>query len=254
MKLKFVFTTLALAALIAPLRAGAINFDDQATSGGAVQLSNQYASNGVLFTDLFAAQNFKFNIFPPSTPNYASPFWVDFNPGLIMFVDPSNASVNATVDTVSFTLVGLTATAQNPGNYSGATVDAIDLNGNVILGAVDNDSGHQHDVRESDLHFHGCHPRTGVHAHSWHDGRASHRRSRDRYRDTSSRTILIWIARCRDRVVVAAGNSPSLTRLQYGPSSGVSETLPIIRHIRPRRQSWAHWRPPKARGSLRVVG
>jgi hypothetical protein len=129
----FLFTTLALAALYTPLGATTVNFDDQATSGGAVQLSNQYASSGVLFTDLYAAQNFKSNIFPPSTPNYASPFWVDLNPGLITFVDPSNSGVNATVGTVSFTLVGLTVNPA-PGNYSGATVDALDLSGNIILG------------------------------------------------------------------------------------------------------------------------
>ncbi len=120
--------------LVTPLCATTINFDDQATAGGAVQLSNQYSSSGVLFNDIYAAQNFKFNIIPPSTPNYASPFWTDLNPGLITFVDPSNSLNNATVNTVSFTLVGLTASAQHPGNFSGATVDAIDLSGNVIAG------------------------------------------------------------------------------------------------------------------------
>jgi hypothetical protein len=121
-------------ALAAPSFAATINFDDQDTSGGAVQLTNQYASSGVLFSNIYAAQNFKFNIVPPSTPNYASPFWVDTNPGFITFVDPSNSAVNASVDTVSFTLVGLTASSQTPGNFSGAIVDALDLGGNIIAG------------------------------------------------------------------------------------------------------------------------
>jgi PEP-CTERM motif len=125
-----------LLALIAAasLSASTINFDDQSTAGGAVQLSSQYGASGVLFTDIFAAQNFKFNIIPPSTLNYASPFWVDLNPGLITFVDPSNPLNNAIVSTVSFTLVGLTASALHPGSFSGATVDALDLGGNVIAG------------------------------------------------------------------------------------------------------------------------
>ncbi len=52
--------------VVTPLCATTINFDDQATSGGAVQLSNQYASSGVLFNDIYAAQSFKFNVIPPS--------------------------------------------------------------------------------------------------------------------------------------------------------------------------------------------
>jgi hypothetical protein len=120
--------------LIAPLCATTINFDDQATSGGAVQLSNQYASVGVVFNDLFAAQSFKSNITPPSAPNYAAPFWSDLNPGTITFVDPSNPLNNASVDSASFILVGLNTSAQTPGFFSGATVDALDLSGNIIAG------------------------------------------------------------------------------------------------------------------------
>jgi len=92
--------------LLTPLCATTISFDDLNTTGGAVPLSNQYASSGVLFNNITAAQNFPFNIVPPSAPNYASPFWTDTNPGAIVFVDPSNPSSNATVGTVSFTLVG----------------------------------------------------------------------------------------------------------------------------------------------------
>jgi PEP-CTERM motif-containing protein len=122
------------AAATVSLHADSIPFDDQSTSGGAVQLSNQYAASGVLFTNLFAAQSFKFNIFPPSAPNYASPFWVDLNPGFITFVDPSNSSTPGVVDSVSFTLVGLTASDAHPGSFSGATVEALDEGGNVIAG------------------------------------------------------------------------------------------------------------------------
>ena len=117
---------------LTPLHAGTISFDDLDTSGGAVQLTNQYAASGVLFTNLFAAQQFKFNILPPSTPNYASPFWVDTNPGFITFVDPSNSSTPGVVDGLSFTLVGLSASDAHPGNFSGATLMTLDANGNTI--------------------------------------------------------------------------------------------------------------------------
>ncbi len=72
--------------------------------------------------------------FHHQTPNYASSFWVDLNPGSIIFVDPSNPLNNASVNTVSFTLVGLTASVAHPGSFSGAVVDALDLSGNVIAG------------------------------------------------------------------------------------------------------------------------
>ncbi|HEY3740245.1 MAG TPA: PEP-CTERM sorting domain-containing protein [Bryobacteraceae bacterium] len=128
-------STLLLPLLLTlPLCATSINFDDQATSSGAIALSNQYASSGVLFNDVEVAQNFKFNIIPPSSPNYASPFWTDLNPGTISFVDPANSANNATVDSVSFTLIGLTTNPTTPGFFSGATVDALDLLGNVIVG------------------------------------------------------------------------------------------------------------------------
>src|SRR5262249_62435040 len=89
-----------LFAALVPCSAGVINFDDQSTSGGAVALTNQYLSSGVLFQDIYAAQNFKFNIFPPSVPNYASPFWVDLNPGFIIFVAPGNPGIDTTVSGV----------------------------------------------------------------------------------------------------------------------------------------------------------
>jgi hypothetical protein len=124
---------LLLAALL-PCSGGSINFDDQNTTGGPVVLTNQYLPQGVLFQDISASQQFKFNIVPPSTPNYASPFFTDPNPGFIIFVAPGNAAINMAYSTVSFTLVGLTTPEGHPGNYSGATIDALDLSGNVIGG------------------------------------------------------------------------------------------------------------------------
>ena len=129
--MRSVFFVLALAL---PLCADTINFDDQNTAGGAVPLTNQYAANGVIFNNISAAQNFKFNIIPPSALNYASPFFGNTNPGLISFVDPSNSAVNGTVTTVTFTLVGLTSTVAHPGFFSGATIDALDLGGSIIAG------------------------------------------------------------------------------------------------------------------------
>jgi hypothetical protein len=117
-----------------PCSAASINFDNLSTSGGAVSLTNQYLASGVVFQDIYAAQNFPFNIVPPSAPNYASPFWVDTNPGYMEFVVPGNAGVNDFATTVSFTLVGLTTSTQHPGFFSGASVDALDLMGNVIPG------------------------------------------------------------------------------------------------------------------------
>ena len=97
-------------------------------------LSNQYAAQGVLFSLIDASQSFKFNIIPASGPNYASLFFGNAGPGFFKFVDPGNPAADAYVDQVSFTLLGLTATALHPGSFSGATIDALDLNGNVIAG------------------------------------------------------------------------------------------------------------------------
>ena len=109
-----------------------INFDDLNAAGGAIALTNQYAGSGVLFDQITAAQNFKSNILPPSTPNYASPFWSNLNPGTLTFVSPSNSLNPAFATTVTITMVGLTSPPA--GNYSGATVDALDLSGTVIAG------------------------------------------------------------------------------------------------------------------------
>src|SRR5262249_46342090 len=122
---------------IPPAFAGAINFDDQQTNPAGISgidLSNQYAAEGVLFSSIAASQSFHFNIIPPSSPNYASPFFSGGSVGQFTFVEPLDPSVPAFVDSVTFTLVGLTAPAGHPGFFSGATIDALDLAGNVIPG------------------------------------------------------------------------------------------------------------------------
>jgi hypothetical protein len=121
----------------AGLSATTINFDDQATQAtgiAGVALSNQYASEGIVFNLIDASQSFKSNISPTSAPNYASPFFDTTNPGSFLFVNPANPSQNAFVTQVSFTLLGLTSTIAAPGNFSGATIEALDSGGNVIPG------------------------------------------------------------------------------------------------------------------------
>jgi hypothetical protein len=133
-------TRLAVLALAAGavLSAGTVlNFDDQATSSSgisSVPLTNQYAAEGVLFSLIDASQSFKFNIVPASSPNYATLFFGNGGPGFFKFVDPSDSAAQGYVDQVSFTLLGLTASDAHPGSFSGATIDALDLNGNVIAG------------------------------------------------------------------------------------------------------------------------
>src|SRR5258707_6820300 len=119
------------------LLATTINFDDQATAASGISgilLTNQYAAQGVLFNSIDASQSFKNNITPASSPNYATPFFGTTNPGFIIFVSPLDSTVNAWVDSASFTLLGLTSTVAHPGNFAGATIDALDLTGSVIAG------------------------------------------------------------------------------------------------------------------------
>jgi hypothetical protein len=126
-----------LAAAVTLTAGTVLNFDDQPTAPSGisgVDLTNQYASQGVVFNSIDASQSFKFNITPASSPNYASPFFNGGSPGTFAFVDPADPAQNAFVDTVSFTLLGLTATTAHPGFFSGATIDALDLNGDVIPG------------------------------------------------------------------------------------------------------------------------
>lgn len=121
----------------AGLSAATINFDDQATQPtgiAGVALTNQYAAEGVIFNLIDASQSFKSNVSPTSAPNYASPFFDTTNAGSFFFVNPANPAQNAFVDQVSFTLLGLTSTMAAPGNFSGATIEALDSSGNVIAG------------------------------------------------------------------------------------------------------------------------
>jgi hypothetical protein len=121
----------------AGLSATTINFDDQPTQStgiNSVPLTNQYASEGVLFSLIDASQSFKFNVTPTSAPNYATPFFNNAGPGSIIFVDPADSSQNAYVNQVSFTLLGLDSTSAHPGDFSGATIEALDINGVAIPG------------------------------------------------------------------------------------------------------------------------
>lgn len=132
MKVLSLMSFLGLMMLTSATATTVINFDNLATGSGAVQLTNQYAASGVVFDQIYAAQNFIFNIVPPSSPNYASPFWTSTNPGTIFFVDPANSNVAAYTGIVTITMVGLSTPQGHPGSYSGATIDALDAGGNVI--------------------------------------------------------------------------------------------------------------------------
>jgi hypothetical protein len=115
---------------------GVINFDDLPTGpgiAGSLAVTNQYQSLGVLFSNIEASKAFTFNITPTSPPNYASPFFTSLNPGLFEFVAPSTFAP-AYVNSVTLTMLGLTSTGAHPGFFSGATIEALDLLGNVIPG------------------------------------------------------------------------------------------------------------------------
>ena len=109
-----------------------VNFDDQTSP--PLPLTNQYAGSGLLFSNITRASSFSFNIIPLSAPNYVSPFFGTSAPGLIEFVDPADSSVDLITNSVTITMVGLATPPGHPGNYSGATIDALDIFGNVIAG------------------------------------------------------------------------------------------------------------------------
>ena len=81
MKIFIMHRATRLAGLIVAAAAGlsagtVLNFDGQPTAPSGisgVDLTNQYASQGVLFSLIDASQSFKFNVTPASIPNYASP-------------------------------------------------------------------------------------------------------------------------------------------------------------------------------------
>lgn len=141
MKTLIAYRTARVACLIlvavSGLSATIINFDDQVTQSSGitgVALTNQYASDGVIFNLIDTSQSFKSNITPTSIPNYGTPFFGTTSPGSFIFVNPANTSQDAYVNTVSLVLLGLNSTMASPGNFSGATIEALDLGGNVIPG------------------------------------------------------------------------------------------------------------------------
>ena len=121
------FASLVLAAAL-PGRATVINFDSLT---GPVALTNQFASQGVMFSAIVATGQYVTSVVAVSTPNYATPFYSDSNPGLFWFVDPGNPSQDAYVTSVSITLNGYNNVG---GWFDGATINALDEWGNVIAG------------------------------------------------------------------------------------------------------------------------
>jgi hypothetical protein len=112
----------------APLcRATVISFDDLT---GPVALNNQYATQGVMFDQIEATNQFATSVVTVSAPNYATPFYSSANPGLLWFVDPSNSAA-AFVDSVSITLNGYNNVG---GWFDGATIEALDSSNSVIAG------------------------------------------------------------------------------------------------------------------------
>jgi hypothetical protein len=104
-----------------------INFDNLT---GPIALTNQYAPQGVMFNQVEATSQFATSVVTVSTPNYATPFYNNANPGMLWFVDPSNNS-QAYVSSASITLNGY----NNAGGwFDGATIEALDPSGSVIAG------------------------------------------------------------------------------------------------------------------------
>jgi hypothetical protein len=139
--------------LAVPAAATTINFDD--SNVVPLQLSNQYASSGVIFDQIERSASFVFNVVPASSPNYATPFWSSSNPGTFDFVDPTDAAIEAFTDSVTITMIGLSTPAGHPGNFSGATIDALDVFGNVIPGQTQTIAGTSTQTSDLSLTFTG---------------------------------------------------------------------------------------------------
>ena len=107
--------------------AATINFD---SLSGPVALTNQYASQGVMFDQIEATNQFATSVVAVSASNYATPFYSNANPGMLSFVDPSNNAL-AYVGSVSITLNGYNNVG---GWFDGATIEALDPSGSVIAG------------------------------------------------------------------------------------------------------------------------
>jgi hypothetical protein len=122
-------TAVALSlATAASLCAATISFDNLPSE---TQLTNQYASQGVVFDQIWASARYPTNVVTLSTPNYATPFYLNGNPGTILFVDPGNAAAPAYATSVT---LSLNAYNNGGGWFDGAVVTAYDLNGNAIAG------------------------------------------------------------------------------------------------------------------------
>jgi hypothetical protein len=106
--------------------AGVINFD---SITGPVALTNQYAPQGVMFSQIELTAQFATSVVAVSAPNYATPFYSNANPGMLWFVDPSDSSIAAYVNSVSITLNGYNNVG---GWFDGAVIDAFDPS-NVLI-------------------------------------------------------------------------------------------------------------------------
>jgi hypothetical protein len=122
-----VLTALSVLAAAPLCSATVVNFDNLA---GPVALTNQYASQGVMFDQVEATGQFATSVVSVSSPNYATPFYSNANPGMLWFVDPSN-NESAYVSSVTITLNGYNNVG---GWFDGATIDALDLSNSVIAG------------------------------------------------------------------------------------------------------------------------
>jgi hypothetical protein len=123
-----VCAAVGMLAVLPGAQAAVINFDNLSAP---VALSNQYASQGVMFSQIEATGQFVTSVMPGSAPNYATPFYTNQNPGSLWFTDPNDASVAAYTDSVTITLDGY----HNVGGwFDGAIIDALDLNNSVIPG------------------------------------------------------------------------------------------------------------------------
>ena len=119
---------LAIASLGTLCHAAVIDFDNLT---GPVALTSQYASQGVIFSEIEATAQFATSVVTVSSPNYATPFYSNTDPGALWFTDPNDSSIEAYVTSVSITLNGYNNVG---GWFDGATIEALDPGGSVIAG------------------------------------------------------------------------------------------------------------------------
>jgi len=107
--------------------AAVINFD---SISGPVALTNQFAAQGVMFSQIEATSQFATSVVAISAPNYATPFYSNANPGSLWFVDPVN-NLPAYTGSITLTLNGYNNVG---GWFDGATIDALDFSDAIIAG------------------------------------------------------------------------------------------------------------------------